>query len=130
MGYFSLSSLKHLFLHLFSSNFSMDLDCEICQLSKHVWNSDPLSVNKNLHPFAIVHSDVWGPSPTSSLFGYRFFVTFIDDYSHCMWVYLMKFKDEVDSILPSFHKMIQTQFGTPIKLLYSDNWGEYILAHL
>lgn len=79
-----LLSLKHLFPHLFSSNPSMDLDCKICQLSKHVCNSYPLSVNKSLHPFDIFHSDVWSPSPISSLFGYRYFVTFVDDHSYFM----------------------------------------------
>ena len=29
----------------------------------------------------IVHTDVWGPSPVSSLGGSRFDVTFIDDFS-------------------------------------------------
>lgn len=93
MGHLSLSFLKHLYVHLFSSNPSMDLDCEICQLSKHERNSYPLSINKSLHPFAIIHSDVRSPSPTSSLFGYTYFVTFGVDYSRCMWVYLMKAKE-------------------------------------
>lgn len=101
----------------------MDLDCKICQLSKHICNSYPLSVNKSLHPFVIIHSDVWGPS-TSSLFGYRYFVTFVDDHSSCMLVYLMKAKDGDGSIFQSFHKMIRIQFrASIIKVLYFDNGG-------
>lgn len=123
MDHLSLSSLKHLFPHLFFLNPSMNLNSEICQLSKHVHNSYPLSVNNSLYPFAIVHFDVWGPFPTSSLFGYTYFITCIDDYSRCMWVYLMKAKDEVGSISQFFHKMIQTQFGAFIKVLHSDNGG-------
>ena len=34
----------------------------------------------------MVHTDVWGPSPVSSLGGSRFYVTFIDDSSRKVWV--------------------------------------------
>ncbi|CAL8998283.1 unnamed protein product [Prunus brigantina] len=36
-------------------------------------------MNKSTVPFAIVHSDVWGPAPISTPSGARWFVTFIDD---------------------------------------------------
>ena len=29
----------------------------------------------------MVHTDVWGPSPVSSLVGSKFYVTFIDDFN-------------------------------------------------
>ena len=38
----------------------------------------------------MVHTDVWGPTPVSSLGGYRFYVTFIDDFSRKVWVYFSK----------------------------------------
>ena len=34
----------------------------------------------------MVHTDVWEPSPVSSLGGSRFYVTFIDDFSRKVWV--------------------------------------------
>ena len=39
-----------------------------------------------------VHNDVWGPTKTASLGGKHYFVTFVDDYSRKVWVYLMKNK--------------------------------------
>ena len=33
-----------------------------------------------------VHSDVWGPAMNASLGGKRWFVSFIDDYSHKSWI--------------------------------------------
>lgn len=59
----SFSSIKFLFPSLFSSVSSLGIDCEICQLLKHVRNSYPLSNNKSYIHFAIVHSDVWGLAP-------------------------------------------------------------------
>ena len=57
------------------------LECESCQLGKHSCSSFPSRVNKRASsPFLVVHSDVWGPSRVSSKEGFRYFVTFIDDF--------------------------------------------------
>lgn len=56
--------------------------CEAYQLAKHCVSTYPVSLNKSLSAFSIVHDDVWGPSPITSLFGFTYFVTFVDDYSH------------------------------------------------
>ena len=46
----------------------------------------------------IVHSDVCGPmSSSSSLSGYVYYVSFIDDFSHNTWVYFLKERNEVFS---------------------------------
>ena len=42
-----------------------------------------------------VHSDVCGPMPKESIGGRKYFVTFIDDYSRCCQVYLLRHKSEV-----------------------------------
>ena len=57
--------------------------------------------------------------------GYRYFVTFIDEFSQCTWVFLMKERSEVFSILTSFVNEIKTQFGKTIKILRSDNVKKY-----
>ena len=51
--------------------------------------------------FSIIHYDIWEPSRVSS-FGFRYFVTFIDDFSRCTRVYLMKDHFEFLSISMSF----------------------------
>lgn len=58
--------------------------------------------------------------------GFRFFVTFVDDYSRTTWVYLLKQKNDVFAAFKSFHFMVSTHFTTPIKIMRSDNGGEYI----
>lgn len=82
----------------FPSSDVLDFNCEVCQLSKHARNSYPISNNKSSFPFSIVYFDVWGLSPTTSLFDFHYFLTFVDDCSRCMWVYLMKTKGEVGAI--------------------------------
>lgn len=43
----------------------------------------------------LVHSDVCGPVSPIGLSGMKYFVTFTDDWSHFVMVFLMASKDEV-----------------------------------
>ena len=45
-----------------------------------------------------IHSDVWGPTPTTSYGGSSYFVSFIDDFSRKVWVYMLKRKSDVFSV--------------------------------
>ena len=88
LGHSSLPLLKKL-CPRFSSLSS--LDCESCQYAKHHRLSSRLRVNKRVGaPFKLVHSDVWDPCPIVSLIGFRYFVTFVDDYSRTTWLYLIE----------------------------------------
>ena len=88
LGHPSFPILKKL-CPQFSSMSS--LDCESCQFAKHHRLSSSPRVNKRANaPFELVHSDVWGPCPVTSKPGFKYFVTFVDDYSRMTWLYLMK----------------------------------------
>ncbi|KAL6332326.1 hypothetical protein AAG906_004891 [Vitis piasezkii] len=41
------------------------------------------------------------------------------------WLCLMKTKDEVNLLFQNFHKMIETQYNANVRVLHSDNSGEY-----
>ena len=65
------------------------LACESCQLGKHTRVSFPKCLNNRAKShFELVHTDVWGPCRTASTLGFQYFVTFIDDYSRCTWLFL------------------------------------------
>jgi transposase InsO family protein len=63
--------------------------------------------------------------PSSSISGYVYYVSFIDDYSHKTWLYLLKFKDEVFNKFKEFKDLIENLSERKIKILMSDNGGEY-----
>ncbi|RVW50235.1 Retrovirus-related Pol polyprotein from transposon TNT 1-94 [Vitis vinifera] len=101
------------------------LACESCQLGKHTRVSFPKRLNNRAKsPFELVHTDVWGPCRTV-YFRISVFVTFIDDYSRCTWLFLMKNRAELFSIFQKFYAEIQTQFNVSIRVLRSDNAREY-----
>ena len=60
-------------------------------------------------------------SPT----GFKYFVTFVDDFSRVTWLYLMKCISELFSHFSAFCAEIQTQFHVSIQTLRSDNAKEY-----
>ncbi|CAL8122758.1 unnamed protein product [Prunus armeniaca] len=70
-------------------------------------------------------SHVWGPARVTSN-GFRWFVTFIDDCTRLTWVYLMKNKHDVASILSEFCAMVFTQFHVQVKVFQTDNRAEYV----
>ena len=77
-------------------------------------------------PFALVHSDVWGPASQPTKGGSIYYVLFIDDFTRHTWLYLMKNRSELYAIYTAFSNMVSTQFDTRIKIFRSDSRGEYI----
>jgi transposase InsO family protein len=63
--------------------------------------------------------------PLSSMSGYVYYVSFIDDYSRKTWLYFLKSKDEVFNKLKEFKALIENLSKRKIKILRSDNRGEY-----
>ena len=100
LGHPSLLKLQKIVPSLSSLS---SLSCESCQLGKQTRASFPKRVNNRVTSmFDIVHSDIWGPSRVSTTLGFQYFVTFIDDYSRCTWLFLMKNRSELFSIFQKF----------------------------
>jgi hypothetical protein len=101
-------------------------NCTHCMVNK----SHKLPFNKSSisssSPLEIVHSDVWGPSPFSSIDGFRYYVIFIDHFSKYVWLFPLKFKSDVSVIFPIFKNIVENKFNCKIKSFYSDNGGEFI----
>ena len=61
----------------------------------------------------------------SLLGGSRYYVTFIDDYTRYTSVYFMKTKDEALEKFKKFHSFAVNFTGEQVKVLRTDNGGEY-----
>ena len=61
---------------------SHQMSCDTCKLGKIHQESFPSIAIKTNKPLQLIHSDVWGPSPNISIEGYRFYLLFVDDFSH------------------------------------------------
>lgn len=74
----------------------------------------------------LIHSDVCGPFSHEARGGYRYFVTFTDDFSRYGYVYLMRHKSETFDKFKEFQNEVQNQLNKKIKLLRSDRGGGYL----
>lgn len=98
--------------------------CEACQLGKHLKLPFYESNSTVSSPFELIHSDIW-TSPIPIITGIRYYVLFLDHYSHFLWVFPLRKKSEVFSKFIHFTNFVQTQFKCQIKQLQCDNGGEY-----
>ena len=57
--------------------------------------------------------------------GYKYFITFIDDYSSCSFVELIREKFESLEAFKSFKAKVELQQGKGIKVVHSDIGDEY-----
>jgi transposase InsO family protein len=54
-----------------------------------------------------------------------YYVIFSDDYSRKTWIYFLKAKDDIFNKFQEFKALVENLSGRKIKILRSDNGGEY-----
>ncbi|GKB36103.1 gag-pol polyprotein, partial [Tanacetum coccineum] len=73
------------------------------------------SISSSTAPFDLVHSDVWGPAPVSTKGGFRYYVSFIDEFTRYTWVYMMKRRSDFLTVYKEFRALVKTQHSAAIK---------------
>src|SRR6267142_74773 len=73
-----------------------------------------------------VFSDVCGKLPTHSHQGYLYFVTWVNNKSHKVFVTGLCEKSEVTQHLKAFVSQVELETGKQLKVLRTDRGGEYI----
>jgi transposase InsO family protein len=99
--------------------------CKWCTLGKYTKNAFPSSDSKVVGILDLIHSDVCGPMSSASLTRSLYYVVFIDDFSRKSWIFFMKTKGQVFSRFQEFKALVENQTGKKIRVLRSDNGGEY-----
>ena len=102
--------------------------CKGCAHEKNVKSSFPRSNNKEKGILDVVHLDVHGPMTETSLSGYVYYVSSIDDYSCKTWIYFLKGKNEVFSKVKEFKALVENLSKKKIKISRLDNGGEFALG--
>ena len=93
--------------------------CKGCALGKYVKTAFPSSDSKSAGALDLIHSDLCGPMSTTSLKGYEYYITFIDDFSRKTWIYFLKTKEskEVLEKFKEFKVLAENKTGRRIKVL-------------
>jgi len=128
-----ISHLHYRALPILSKMLTRLLDLQVqnegvrkgCALGKNSRKKFPSNNRRVEGILDIIHSDVCGKMSTTAIGNYLYYSTFIDDYSRMTWIYLLKTKDAVFDKFVEFKASIENITGRKIKLLRSDNGGEY-----
>ncbi|GJR23988.1 ribonuclease H-like domain-containing protein [Tanacetum coccineum] len=72
----------------------------------------------------IVHSDSW-TSPIVSSGGFKYYVLFLDHYSHYLWIYPLRAKSEMFQKFLHFRSYVNNQFKSDISAFQCDHGGEF-----
>lgn len=86
----------------------------------------PHSSSRAVAPFSLVHMDIWGPYTTPNLCGGSFVLPLVDDYSKCLWTFIIKQQSQVPTTLKQFCSLVQNQFNLKIKTLRSGNGSKFL----
>lgn len=62
--------------------------CTVCPLAKQSRLSFTLSNSCSVHPFDLVHADIWGPYRVPIHDGERYFLTLVNDFYRYTWIFL------------------------------------------
>jgi hypothetical protein len=97
--------------------------CHACQLGKHTLPFCSSSHHAK-HPFDLIHLDLW-TSSVVSVPDSKYYLVILDDFTHYLWTFPLKFKYDTFTTLSNFFSYVSTQFRRTIKAIQCDNGREF-----
>jgi hypothetical protein len=82
LGHVPFESLSKLYPEIFKGEEKGTLSCDSCEFSKHIRSTYPSIGFCSSEPFMLIHCNVWGPCSITFVSAFKWFVTFIDCYTH------------------------------------------------
>ena len=101
------------------ADFETCVNCIKCKQT----NKSKRGVKRSTNLLEIIHTDICCPDMDGN--GLKYFITFIDDYSRYMYLYLLRSKDEALGAFKVFKDVVENQCGKHIKIVRSYRGGEY-----
>ena len=132
-GHLSVGGLQKLALEKLVNGFDFDTSkqfnfCETCPKGKQHRTKFSPSNTRAMEPLGLVHSDLCGKMTKKSLGGAQYFLSFIDDKTRYVWVYPLQSKDQVFRKFCEWKTMVEKTTGKSVKVLRTDNGGEFTSA--
>jgi histone deacetylase 1/2 len=95
--------------------------CDACQQGKSHQLPYPSSSSRSSHHLEFIFFGYLGAAP-SSIGRHTYYVSFIDDHSKFVWIYLLRHKSEVFQRFRDFQNLVERQFDRKIQTMQTD-WG-------
>ena len=101
--------------------------CDICCEAKQRRESCGETRQRATRPLQLVHTDIIGPL-IPSVYGERYVITFIDDYTHYSVTQVLTNRSEAAEKFQSYAKFATAKFNTKISTVRCDNAREIVMG--
>jgi len=118
-GHYNINNLKEKL-----NKIKINCRCKICALSKLKNFPFPSAPNKSKDIFERIYMDTV-TIKTPSLYGNKYFLSILDDYSRYEWTIFMKNKREVYNKFIEWYNKIRNIFNKNIKYIHTDNGTDF-----
>lgn len=81
---------------------------------------------KSKSPLELLYTDLWGPASEYTMNGYKYYISFDDDFTRYCWIFPLTLKSDAFNTFKHFKLLFEKQFSFPIKAIQSDIGGEFI----
>jgi hypothetical protein len=85
--------------------------CKGCTMGKYVNSTFHEKENHASLILERIHIDVCGPFLVSSIVNHKYYVIFVDDFSHKCWIFFMQKKDQTFSKFCEFKALVEKELG-------------------
>ncbi|KAK9144324.1 hypothetical protein Sjap_004227 [Stephania japonica] len=81
--------------------------CSHCPLGKI--HALPFAISHHIssNVLDLIHTDVWGPSPVTSIGGFNYYIHFMDDCTRFTWLYPLRLKSDAVKAFIHFKTMVE-----------------------
>jgi hypothetical protein len=97
------------------------------RITKNLLSAHKLALDNEV--FIEIHPYHFIVKATISVGGFKYYVSFVDDFSKFTWIYFLHAKSEVESVFYKFQKRVELLLDKKIKCVQSDWGGEYRRLH-
>ncbi|KAH9648420.1 retrovirus-related pol polyprotein from transposon RE1 [Citrus sinensis] len=114
--------LRNSCINISSDNKQQLEFCNACQLGKlHQFHFSATEI-KSKNPLELIHTDLWGPASVLSMEGYKYYISFVDDYTRYCWIFPLVLKSDALGIFKpkTYLTAIQDIEPTSVKIALSD----------
>lgn len=124
LGHISIERIKRLVKYGVLSTLDFT-DFETCvdNIKGKQTNIHKKGANRSSNILEIIHTDICCPDMDAH--GQKYFITFIDDYSRYMYIYLLHNKNEALDDFKVFKAEVTNECGKQIQIVRSNRGGEY-----
>lgn len=97
--------IRKLHLHHIS-NQSLQL-CDTCQCGKLHQFHFPVTETKSRSSLELLHTELWGPASECSMDSYKYFISFVNDFTKYSWIFPLTLKSEALDTFKHFKTLLE-----------------------